>query len=48
MDDPGVDGLFEWVQGVAEKRWGRAWSWLIYFGLVASFILVAVWVITRF
>jgi Na+/melibiose symporter-like transporter len=48
MDDPGVDGLLEWIRGVVEARWGKFWAWTIYFGLLASLIVIAIWLVTRF
>jgi Na+/melibiose symporter-like transporter len=48
MDDPGVDGLLEWIHGVVEARWGKFWAWTIYFGLLASLIVIAIWLVTRF
>ncbi len=48
MVDPGVDGLLEWIQGVVEARWGKFWGWTIYLGLLASLVVIAIWLVTRF
>jgi hypothetical protein len=47
MDALDIGGLFEWIHGVIEKRWGKLWAWTIYVGLIVSFIASAIWVIAR-
>ena len=38
-----VGGLLESVQDRVEKRWGKLWSWVVYFGLFAAFLGGVAW-----
>ena len=38
-------GLFEAIQEMVEKRWGKFWSWVIYFGLVMAMVGLAIWLL---
>ena len=48
MDALDIGGLLEWVQGHVEKRWGKFWSWVVYFGLVAGLFGGVLWLFVHF
>jgi hypothetical protein len=48
MDALDFGGLLEWVQGIVEARWGKFWSWVAYFGLLAMLVAGAIWLLYYF
>ena len=48
MDALDFGGLLEWIQGAVETRFGKFWSWIAYFGLLAMLIGGAIWVLHHF
>ena len=43
-----IGGFLEWVQNFVEKRWGKFWSWVAYFGLVGMFFGECIWLVVHF
>ena len=43
MDGGDFGGLFEWVQGFVEDRWGKFWAWTAFIVLLALFVGGALW-----
>jgi len=47
MDAFPLDALFEWVQEVVERRWGKFWGWTAITVLLLLFVGGATWFIFR-
>ena len=47
MDALDIGGLLESIQRMVEERWGKLWAWVIYIGLLTTFVALAIWVILR-
>jgi hypothetical protein len=48
MDALDFGGLVEWMQGLVEKRWGKFWSWVVYFGLLGMLVGGTIWLLYHF
>ena len=42
-----MDGdIFEWLQEVLEKRWGKVWAWTVCGVLLLLFVSGSIWLIS--
>jgi hypothetical protein len=43
MDGAGLEDVFQWIQEVVEKRWGKFWGWTAFIVSLLLFLAGAYW-----